>query len=248
MMKSFLNCERVPDWAHTTPSHSPARLRCAPRLRRLPPPHTQRPGPAARARVPAALAGPGPAAWTPTGRPGSGRGRLGRQARGQVRCGAAGCLLPGDGHGGRGRVSATAPGEGALSSRARWHRWGSRGREEGGGVGSVRPTCSGPEGSPPAARPPGRPPAPPEVPGATAARARQLRPASLLPTPGLREVRLCLPHGTSAPGRLLPWREDWVWTRPEARWSHNLNLGRRSGKSSPRQLRDPEHSRQVEMG
>lgn len=36
----------------------------------------------------------------------------------------------------------------APSSGARWHRSGSRGREEGGGMASVRPACLGPEGSP----------------------------------------------------------------------------------------------------
>lgn len=82
---------------------------------------------------------------------------------------------------------------------------------------SVRPARSGPEGSPfrylplRASRP-----ASLGVPGITAA-ARQLLLLALLPTPGLGEMRPCLPHRASALGRLLPRREDWVWTRPEAK-------------------------------
>lgn len=83
---------------------------------------------------------------------------------------------------------------------------------------SVRPARSGPEGSPfrylllRASRPPSL-----GVPGVTAAAARQLLLLALLPTPGLGEMRPCLPHRASALGRLLPRREDWVWTRPEAK-------------------------------
>lgn len=106
-------------------------------------------------------------------------------------------------------------------------------------MGSVRPICSGPEGLPSATCFLGRPPAQPGVSGVTAVWAGQLLRPALLPTPGLREVRLCLPDRASALGRLLPWRKDWVWTRPETRWSHDLNLGPRSGKSSPRQLWNP---------
>ena len=130
------------------------------------------------------------------------------------------------------------PSRGAPFSRARWHRGGSRGREEAGGVGSVRPICSGPEGLPSTCSP-GRPPASLAVAGVTAASARQLLLPAFLPTPGLRELHLCLPDRASALGILLLWRKDWVWTRPEARWSHDLNLGPRLGKSSPRQLWDP---------
>lgn len=88
---------------------------------------------------------------------------------------------------------------------------GSRGRQEGGGVGSVRPVCSGPEGLAfrylhlGASRLPSF-----GVPGITAAAARQLLLLAVLPTSGLWEVRPCLPHPASALGGLLPWREDWV--------------------------------------
>lgn len=88
---------------------------------------------------------------------------------------------------------------------------GSRGRQEGGGVGSVRPVCSGPEGLAfrylhlGASRLPSF-----GVPGITAAAARQLLLLAVLPASGLWEVRPCLPHPASALGGLLPWREDWV--------------------------------------
>lgn len=81
---------------------------------------------------------------------------------------------------------------------------------------SVRPARSGPEGSPfrylllRASRP-----ASLRVPGVTAAAARQLLLLALLHTwpPG----RCALPHRAVCTGRLLPRREDWVWTRPEAK-------------------------------
>lgn len=169
-------------------------------------------GTPARGRVPAAPVRPGPAAWTPTGRPGSGHGRLGRQARGQVRCWAGGSLLPREGlRRARARLARRAgepppPGPVGIAG-------GSRGREEGGGVGSVRPICLGPEGSPSTCSP-GQPPARAGVPGVTAASARQLLLPALLPTPGAREVRPRLPHRASAPRRLLPCREHWSGPGP----------------------------------
>ena len=83
---------------------------------------------------------------------------------------------------------------------------------------SVRPARSGPECSPlrylllRASRSPSL-----GAPGVTAAAARQLLLRALLPTPGLGEMRPCLPHRASALGRLLPRREDRVWSRPEAK-------------------------------
>lgn len=169
------------------------------------------PGTPARGRVPAAPVRPGPAAWT-THRPPRQRPRPARasgEGTGQV----LGRREPPTPRGGTpGPGASRPPSRGAPTSGARWHRggWGggSRGREEGGGVGSVRPICSGPEGSPSATCSPGQPPAQAGVLGVTAASARQLLLPALLPTPGLREVRLCLPHRASALWRLLPWRED----------------------------------------
>lgn len=104
------------------------------------------------------------------------------------------------------------------SSGARWHRGGSRGREEGGGVGSVRPACSGPEVSP----------------SATCSSGPAARPASGCPgnsccvrtaAPAGPPPHTWPPRGAPSPsslsiypGRPFPWREDWVWSRPEARW------------------------------
>ena len=74
-----------------------------------------------------------------------------------------------------------------------------RGREEGGGVGSVRPACSGPEVSP-SATCSSEPPAQSRGARVTAAAARQLLLPALLPTPGLWEVRPRLPHRASTLG------------------------------------------------
>lgn len=102
---------------------------------------------------------------------------------------------------------------------------GSREREDVGEAGSVRPACSGPEGSPSATCPSG--PAALLAPGCPGS---QLRRPARRSTPGLWEVRPSPPPRACALGRLLPRRGDGVWARPEARCSQDRDLGQRLGK------------------
>lgn len=140
---------------------------------------------------------PGPAAWVPIGRPGSGRGWLGRQARGQVRCGAGGSFLPGRGHAGPGRVLSSEPGSPLLRGPLA-PRWEPR---KGDAMGSVRSARSRARGLAVRYLPLGASPPPSlEVPRVTAAAARQLLLPAPRPTPGRWEVRPCLAHGVSASG------------------------------------------------
>ena len=106
---------------------------------------------------------------------------------------------------------------------------------------SVRPARSGPECSPlrylllRASRPPSL-----GAPGVTAAAARQLLLPALLPTPGLGCALACLTEH-------LHWGDSFRGERtgsgpgPKPRWSHDPNLGRRSGRvgQNPWQLWDP---------
>lgn len=138
---------------------------------------------------------PEPAAWTHSGLPCSGCGRLGasdvwtgqvrgRQdplpVRGPLRAGA---------RSGRGQPPASAP----VAPR------GGRGEEAGGGVGSVRP-----EGSPSAARssgPPARPPAQPRGGPANSCCEPTAAPAGAPARTCPGEVRPCLPHRASGLGK-----------------------------------------------
>ncbi|XP_032336408.1 translation initiation factor IF-2-like [Camelus ferus] len=104
------------------------------------------PGPAARALVPAAPARPSPAAWTPTGRPAAAAAGSGVRRGDRSGAGLEGASSPPGGMPDPG--ASRPPSWRAPSAGACWHRRGRRGREEGGGVGSVRPACLGPEGSP----------------------------------------------------------------------------------------------------
>lgn len=89
------------------------------------------PGPAARSGVPAAPARPGPAAWTPPGRPAAASAGWGVKRADRSGAGPEGAASTAGGTPG---PSASLPSSwGVPSSRARWHRRGSRGREEGDG-------------------------------------------------------------------------------------------------------------------
>lgn len=195
------------------------------------------PGTPARGRVPAAPVRPGPAAWT-THRPPRQRPRPARasgEGTGQV----LGRREPPTSRGGTpGPGASRPPSRGAPTSGARRHRGGEprKGRGWWGGQ------CQ-----------------------ADLFRARGFAFCYLLPGPATRpgwgaRGNSCLgqtaapagppPHTWPPGGAPLPASPSIctvetpsvargrVWTRPEARWSHDLNLGRRLGKSSPRQLWD----------
>ncbi|XP_073928417.1 uncharacterized protein [Castor canadensis] len=185
--------------AGLTPSRSPAWLRLVPQSCR---PALGLPS------LPPSLAFPSlrsdPAAWTPTGRLGSGRGRLGASDEGTGQVWGWRELPPG--RGARRARPRGAPFAAALvASRGEPRKGGGR---RGGQcqAGLLRAGASHPPSL--------------GVPRVTAAAARQLLLLALLPTPAPGRCALAFPT-EHLDGRACFHGESRVWTRPEARWSHD---------------------------
>lgn len=199
--------------------------RCVSPVRGHPAPSPRHSSPSCRGLAPTVASPPlrpEPAAWTHSGCPAAAAAGWGRQTWGQGRCGSAGTSS----------LARAVTGPGAsqpraapcfrprgIAGEAEERRW-----EAGWAVSGRRARL-------PLPAPRGRSPAQPRGPPANSCcePTAALAGAPARTCPG--EVRPCLLHRASGLGKTATTAGGLVWSRPQARWSHDLILGLRgSGK------------------